>query len=245
MVKSLPPPAFVLLFAGLAVAQSGEPIAPDPIAPADNNPGGQLPTPPIDKHIFGILPNYGTTQSTDTYQPITVGQKMKIAANDSFDWSSFVAAAGFAGLYQMENSNPSFGQGVSGYAKRFGTAFGDTLIGNMFQEGIIPSVFHQDPRYFRLGEGSFRHRLFYALEQIMVARMDSGKKTFNFSEWGGSAVATAISNAYYPNSRDVSDNVQRVLVACAADAFTNVGKEFWPDIKRRFHRHKEQNEASH
>lgn len=170
---------------------------------------------------------------------------MTIAAKDSFDWPAYVTAAGFSGLYQLENSNPSFGQGVAGYAHRFATAYGDQMIGNMFQEGIIPAVFHQDPRYFRLGEGTFRHRLFYALEQIMVARMDSGKKTFNFSEWGGAAAAAAVSNAYYPNSRDWDDNLQKMVIACATDAFSNVGKEFWPDIKAYFHRHREQKDTSH
>jgi hypothetical protein len=230
----------VFLLPGLATAQTGD----STIAPVDNNLAGLPTTPaPIDKHIFGVLPNYRTTENSFPYQPLTAKQKLTIAAKDSFDWPAYVTAAGFSGLYQMENQNKAFGQGLSGYAKRFGTAYGDQMIANMFQEGIIPAVFHQDPRYFRLGEGSFRHRLFYALEQVMVARMDSGKKTFNFSEWGGAAVGTAISNAYYPNTRDLNDNVQKVLIAVATDAFSNVGKEFWPDIKRHFQRHR--NDASH
>jgi hypothetical protein len=229
----------VFLFSGLAAAQSSD----SSIAPVDNNVAGQPIPPPIDKHIFGVLPNYRTTENSFPYQPLTAKQKLTIAAKDSFDWPGYVTAAGFAGLYQMENQNRAFGQGVSGYAKRFATAYGDQMIANMFQEGIIPAVFHQDPRYFRLGEGAFRHRLFYALEQVMVARMDSGKKTFNFSEWGGAAAGTAISNAYYPNTRDLNDNVQKLLISVATDAFSNVGKEFWPDIKRHFQRH--HNDASH
>jgi hypothetical protein len=230
----------VFLLPGLATAQSGD----STIAPVDNNLAGQPITPaPIDKHIFGVLPNYRTTENSFPYQPLTAKQKLTIAAKDSFDWPAYVTAAGFSGLYQMENQNKAFGQGLSGYAKRFATAYGDQMIANMFQEGIIPAVFHQDPRYFRLGEGSFRHRLFYALEQVMVARMDSGKKTFNFSEWGGAAAGAAIGNAYYPNTRDLNDNVQKVLIAVATDAFSNVGKEFWPDIKRHFQRHR--NDASH
>ncbi|HLI85028.1 MAG TPA: hypothetical protein VKV17_13985 [Bryobacteraceae bacterium] len=227
------------LFCGLAAAQSQD----STIAPLDNSVAGQPVPAPIDKHIFGVLPNYRTTENSYPYQPLTARQKLTIAAKDSFDWPAYVTAAGFAGLYQLENSNPSFRQGVSGYAKRFATAYGDQMLGNMFQEGIVPAIIHQDPRYFRLGEGTVRHRLFYALEQVMVARMDSGKKTFNFSEWGGAAAMTAISNAYYPNSRDWDDNLQKMVIAVATDAFSNVGKEFWPDIKRRLHRHREPGEA--
>ena len=78
---------------------------------------------------------------------------MTIAGKDSFDWPVYPTAAAFATLYQLENQNPSFGQGMSGYAKRFAAAYGDQMIGNMMTEGIVPSLLHQDPRYFRLGEG--------------------------------------------------------------------------------------------
>src|ERR1700690_4402078 len=98
------------------------------------------------------------------------------------------------------------------------------MIGNMMTEGIVHSLLHQDPRYFRIGEGSKRLRMRYALSRIMVTRTDSGGSTFNFPEWGGNALAVAISNAYYPDTRTVNDNVQKLLIACATDAFSNVLK---------------------
>jgi hypothetical protein len=233
---------FCLIFTGFATAQTPDP----PVLPQD---GSQLAVPPAtapeDKRIFGVLPNYRTTENSIPFHPITAKQKLTIAAKDSFDWPAYVTAGLFASLYQLENQNPAFGQGVAGYAKRAATAYGDQMIGNMFQEGIIPAVFHQDPRYFRLGEGSTMHRTWYALTRVIVARMDSGKETFNFSEWGGAMAVAAISNAYYPNTRNVNDNVQKVFIACATDAFSNVAKEFWPDIKRRLKRHHEPTEASH
>jgi hypothetical protein len=66
--------------------------------------------------------------------------------------------------------------------------------------------------------------------------MDSGRKTFNFSEWGGNAIGAAISNAYYPDDRTVADNVQKLLVSVATDTFSNVMKEFWPDVKHWWQR---------
>src|SRR5277367_949420 len=105
--------------------------------------------PTEDKRIAGILPNYRTTDGTVPYEPITAKQKLGIAAKDSFDWPAYVLSASFAGFYQLENSNPSFGQGAAGYARRFGTALGDQCIGNMMAEGFVPAAFHQDPRYFQ------------------------------------------------------------------------------------------------
>jgi hypothetical protein len=232
--------ALGVLFVSAALGQqAGDPPAdsstPPAVQPAQNAPVQA----PEDKRIFGVLPNNRTTENSIPFQRITGKQKMTIAYKDSFDWPVYPTSALFATLYQLENQNPSFGQGMAGYAKRFGTAYGDQMIGNMMTEGIVPAVFHQDPRYFRLGVGSGKSRAWYALTRIFVARMDSGRNTFNFSEWGGNATAAAISNAYYPDTRDWNDNVQKLLIACATDAFSNVLKEFWPDVKRKLHHHKE------
>jgi hypothetical protein len=229
--------AVLLLPAGLGLAQTDAPA----VLPQDNT-AAPAAAPDVDKRIFGVLPNYRTTENSFPFQPITRKQKMTIAAKDSFDWPAYLIAGSFAGLYQLDGQNPSFGQGLAGYAKRAGTAYGDQVIGNMFQEGIIPALGHQDPRYFRLGEGSRKHRAVYALSQVMVARMDSGRRMFNFSEWGGAAAVAAISNAYYSDSRNVSDNVQKVLTSVATDAFSNVAKEFWPDIKHYLQHRRERKE---
>jgi hypothetical protein len=233
-----------LLAAGFLIAcaafgqPANDPPAPTPVVPTQNQPVQA----PEDKRIFGVLPNNRTTENSIPFHKITGWQKMTIAAKDSFDWPVYPTAALFATLYQLDNQNPSFGQGMEGYAKRFGTAYGDQMLGNMMTEGIVPAVFHQDPRYFRLGEGTKKARTWYALTRIVVARMDSGRNTFNFSEWGGNATAVAISNAYYPDTRDWNDNLQKLLIACATDAFSNVLKEFWPDVKRKLHHHHDSDE---
>jgi len=222
--------AWGILYAAVLPAQQ----APDPsVLPA---PPAQAPPvqAPEDKRIFGVLPNNRTTEASIPFHRITAKQKMTIAFKDSFDWPVYPTAAAFAALYQLEDQNHSFGQGVVGYAKRFGTAYGDQMIGNMMTEGIVPSLVHQDPRYFRIGEGSKKSRAWYALTRIVIDKTDSGRSTFNLPEWGGNALAVAISNAYYPDTRNVSDNVQKLLIACATDAFSNVLKEFWPDVKRHF-----------
>jgi hypothetical protein len=228
------------LTAGMAPAQQA---ADPPVGDTAEPTIAPVPNPPVqapeDKRIFGVLPNNRTTESSIPFHKITGSQKMTIAYKDSFDWPVYPTSALFATLYQLEDQNPSFGEGLAGYSKRFATAYGDQMIGNMMTEGIVPAVFHQDPRYFRRGEGSGKSRVLYALSRIVVARMDSGRNTFNFSEWGGNAAAAAISNAYYPDTRNWNDNLQKLLIACATDAFSNVLKEFWPDVKRKLHHHRD------
>jgi hypothetical protein len=205
-----------------------------PIPPASIAPVAAPVAPVEDKRIFGVVPNNRTTEESLPFEPITASHKMYIASKDSFDWPAYPTAAAFASLYQLENQNPSFGQGMAGYGKRFGTAVGDQIIGNMMTEGIMPSLLREDPRYFRLGTGTGWHRASYALTRILVTKNDSGHKGFNFAEVTGNAIAVAISNAYYPDTRNASDNIQKLAIQLATDAFSNVMKEFWPDVKRAF-----------
>ena len=229
--RTLPVVLGCFLLTGMAFAQSD---SPDSSAPASVAPATQAPATPEDKRIFGVIPNYRTAEASNGFEPITPKQKMTIACKDSFDWPVYPTAAAFATLYQLENQNPSFGQGMSGYAKRLAGSIGDQTVGNMMTEGIMPSLLREDPRYFRLGDGSVWHRTGYALSRIFVTRTDSGHTTFNFSEWGGNAVAVALSNTWYPDTRMASDNAQKLLIQCATDAFSQVLKEFWPDVKRHF-----------
>lgn len=236
--------ALMLLPAGVR-AQSPDPgnakpadaaAQPDAKAPPQTGPGE-----PQDKRVFGVFPNYRTTDSSRPFVPLTAKQKFTIGLKDSFDWPVYITSGAFAALYQLENQNPSFGQGLKGYARRYGTALADQTIGNMMTESIMPSMLHEDPRYFRIGHGSVRHRALYAMTRIFVTRTDSNQRTFNFAEVLGNSAAVAISNAYYPDTRDVSDNVERLGIALATDAFSQVMKEFWPDVKHwMFHRHEPQ-----
>ncbi len=223
-----------IVASGLACGQPAEssPSEPDTSVSASSPPANVAPVP--DKRIFGVLPNYRTAEDTGEYQRLTAKQKFRIATKDSTDWPGFLVAAGFAGLYQLENSNPDFGQGLKGYAHRYATAYGDQVIGNFMTEGMLPSVLHEDPRYFRHPSGTVKGRIAYAVSRILVTRTDSGSTRFNYSEIVGNSIATGISNLYYPESRTISDNVEKLGVQLATDAFSNVLKEFWPDIKRKW-----------
>jgi hypothetical protein len=191
-----------------------------------------------DKRILGVLPNYRTVEDSRPFSPITAKRKFTIAAKDSFDYPVYFISGAFAALYQLDNQNPSFGQGLEGYGKRYAAAYGDQAIGNILTEGLVPTLFREDPRYFRRGSGKTGSRLRYAITRVFLSRTDKGNWGFNYAEWVGNGAAAAISNLYYPSdTRNFHDNLEKVSVSVATDAFSNILKEFWPDVKRKLHKH--------
>jgi hypothetical protein len=201
------------------------------ICQQSNDPGESA-----NKRIFWIIPNFRTSPTLTEYKPLRAREKFKIARQDSFDRGTVALALLFAGDAQLSNSNPSFGQGVKGYAHYFGTAYGDFLIGDYLTEGIYPTLLHQDPRYFRRGKGSFVSRLGYSAGQIFLTHGDTGRTQFNFSEIAGNTTAVAVSMAYYPENRNVGDGVSKLGIQLGVDMASNILKEFAPDIGRKFSR---------
>ena len=194
------------------------------------------PPEPRNKRIFFIIPNYRTFPSLTYYKPLTAKEKFKIASQDAFDPGTFVLAAAIAGEGQLSNSNPSFGQGVKGYAHYWATSYADFASGDYLTEAIYPTLLHQDPRYFRRGSGGAWARLGYAVGQIFWTHKDSGGTQFNFSEVAGNATSVAMSNAYYREGRNATDAATRLVTQLGIDAASNVLKEFWPDISNKFSR---------
>jgi hypothetical protein len=187
-----------------------------------------------DKHAFGVLPNYRTAEGDQPYSPITTKQKFKIAWSDTIDGPSFALAAMFSSISQINDTDPSFGQGVKGYAHRYATGLTDQIVGNFLTEATMPTLFHQDPRYFRKGHGSVISRVGWAVSRSVVARNDSGAYNFNFAEFVGNGMVAALGNSYYPDERGLSPTMQRMFTQIGTDTISQVLKEFWPDVKRKF-----------
>ncbi len=196
------------------------------------------PPEPVHKRILWIIPNYRTFPTLREYKPIDARRKFGIAVEDSFDPGTFVLAAAFAGESQITHATPEFGQGVAGFARYYATSYADLVVGNFMTEAIYPTIFRQDPRYFRRGTGSAVSRLGYAAGQIFWTHRDSGGSQFNFSEIGGNATAVALSSVYYPGSHDASVSVSKFGLQIGVDMISNILKEFWPDLDRKFSRKK-------
>jgi hypothetical protein len=187
-----------------------------------------------DKRIFGVLPNYRTARTSTEYVPLTARQKLYIGAKDSTDYPIYFISGAFAALNQIDDTNASFGQGMKGYGKRYAASFADQAIGNMMAESLVPIALHEDPRYFQLMTGPKKRRTLYAMSRIFVTKTDSGGSRINTSELLGNGIAVGISNLYYRDGRNVNDNMEKWGTQIATDMFSNVLKEFWPDIKRRY-----------
>jgi hypothetical protein len=210
---------------------SEPPAAVSPAKPIDENKPGAK----VNDRIFGVIPNYRTVED-ERLEPtrLGTGEKFKLGLQDSFDYFAYPAAGVFAGIDMAQRQTQSFGQGAAGFAKYYGAAFADQTIGNMMSESVFPSVLKQDPRYFPLAKGGFWKRSGYAISREWITRNDSGKNGFNYSELGGNAAAVAISNAYYPpENRTASNNAYKYAQQIGLDAFFNILKEFWPDIRHK------------
>ena len=215
-----------MVFTGILAAQDS----------ADRSGVVPNPNPAPAKRLFGIIPNYRTSPTLANYIPMTKAQKFKLATDDSFDRGTFVLAAAFAGESQLTRANPSFGNGVEGYAHYFVTSFADWAIGDYMTEAVFPTVFHQDPRYFRKGTGSAISRLGYAVEQIFWTHTDSGGHMFNFSEILGNSAAVAVSQAYYPENRSAGSAAGKLGIQVGVDMASNIMKEFYPEVRRKLRR---------
>lgn len=189
--------------------------------------------------LFGVIPNYTTVETEDQFGPLGTKGKFMLAVDSSFDPYTFPFIGFIALIGQAENSEPSYGQGLKGYAKRYGTSYGDAIIGTFMTTSVAPSLLHQDPRYFQLGTGSIFHRSMYSVSRIFVTRTDSGGRQFNYSEIGGNLVAAGISNIYHPaQDRTLSNTMSVWATDVLWDAVADEAKEFWPDIRRRLHKSK-------
>jgi hypothetical protein len=201
------------------------------------------PSQPVeDKRAFGVIPNYKTAEGSAEFEPLTVKQKFTIAAQDSFDYPVFATTAFFTGISQLSGDNNSvYGQGAKGFAHRYGIEYADQTLGNFFPEAIIPSLFHDDPRYFRKGVGSVHGRLLYALTRMVVGKSDAGVWVFNSPEIVGNIAAASLASTYHPHERTTGDIFSEASNFWESDAAGNIIKEFWPDVKRHFRKH--QNDA--
>lgn len=163
------------------------------------------------------------------------GEKFRLFVDDSIDPVTFLGAAWGAGTGQLQNEDPSYGQGASGYGKRMAAEMADNATGDFFGIFVYPTLFHQDPRYYRIGHGSAGGRLGHALEHSFVATSDSGKHIFNFSEWCTTITTKLVTNLYHPDSqRGAGPTATRVGFSVANDMGWDVLREFWPEIAHRF-----------
>lgn len=151
------------------------------------------------QRILGVMPNFNTTNLHNA-APLSKEQKFQLALKGAVDPFAFVAAGLDAGLGQWEKDTPGYGYGATGYAQRVEAAYLDAFDGAIMGDALLPSLLHQDPRYFRQGVGSFGSRFMHAIASAYRCKDDDGRWTWNYSNLLGNLAAGGIANAYYAPS---------------------------------------------
>ena len=220
----------------VAPARAGDlPDAPDAIAEGQASPAATPEGPQQTKRILGIVPNFRSVSAGVVLPPQTAKEKFKTGIEDSFDYSAVIFVGIQAGIAQATKSYPAFHQGAAGYARYYWHTFADQADENLMVESILPTVTHEDSRYYTLGHGGFVKRSIYAGSRILITRKDDGGPTLNVSEVVGAGAAAGISTAYYPGQYDTwTKTGQRWLTNLILDGATLYVKEFWPDINKKF-----------
>ena len=151
------------------------------------------------QRVFGIIPNFYVVYDKDHAVPLTAKLKFRLAFKVASDPIT-AAGVGFLSAVQQAGDTPDFGQGWDAFGKRFGANAADGFTDIMIGGAILPSLLHQDPRYFYQGTGSTKSRMMHAMKNPFVCKGDNGKWQPNFSSLGGDLGSAAISNLYYPKS---------------------------------------------
>ena len=178
------------------------------------------------QRLLGVIPDFYTSYIWDA-APLNARQKFDLATHTVIDPIGFAAVGIVAGSQQASNAYGQYGQGAQGYAKRYGADYADVFIGRMLSSAVLPSILHQDPRYFYKGSGTRRERAVYALSRVIVTRGDDGRSEFNYSRILGDFAAGGISNAYHPsNDRGIGLTISNGFIDLGGNAADNLLREF-------------------
>jgi hypothetical protein len=147
---------------------------------------------------FGIIPNFYAVYASDP-APMNTDLKFRLALRVARDPFTFTGVALLAGVGQAAGS-PHYVQGAKGYGERFGANYANSLTDIMLDGAILPSLLHQDPRYYYKGTGTTKSRAAHVLYSLFVTKGDNGRLQPNYSELGGDLMSAAVSNLYYPRA---------------------------------------------
>ncbi len=180
------------------------------------------------QRLLGVLPNFFVSYHW-TAPALTTRQKFSLSTHNAADPGNLLLVGTTAGVQQATNAFPGYHQGATGYGKRYGADLANLVVGTYMGGAVLPSLFHQDPRYFYKGTGSVRSRFFYAVSTAFVCRGDNGHRQPAFAGMLGDLSAGAISNLYYARSdrQGAGLTFENGFLAIAGDAMNNVVQEFF------------------
>jgi hypothetical protein len=178
-----------------------------------------------EQRVFGIFPNFYVVY-THNAAPLTTKLKFQLAFKTATDPVTIIGVAVLAGINQAGDT-PDYVQGAEGYAERFGAAAADNFSDIMIGGAILPSLLHQDPRYYYQGTGTKKSRALHALSSPFICKGDNGKLQPNYSSVGGDLASAALSNAYYPPSNRGAGLVfENLIISTGERMLSGIIQEF-------------------
>jgi hypothetical protein len=178
-----------------------------------------------EQRVLGIFPNFYVVYTPNPV-PLTTKLKYELALRTTIDPVNILATAAFAGFNQAGDT-PNYEEGARGYAQRFGATFADGVTDIMIGGAILPSILHQDPRYFYQGTGTVKSRAWHAVSTAFLCPGDNGHTQFNYSSIGGDLASGALSNLYYPPSNRGAGLVfYNALLSAAGRSVDALAQEF-------------------
>lgn len=158
------------------------------------------------QRILRFIPNTNVTYEPHA-EPLTARMKFHLAYKSLTNPVFVARTAAWAGVQQARDNPSGWRQGAEGYEKRLGAGFVDATTGSLITNAILPSLLHQDPRYFYQGTGTKWSRARHAMLATFICKGDNGVWQPNYSQLGGDLIGYSLSTAYYPSSDRTAGHV--------------------------------------
>jgi len=187
----------------------------------------------LKQRVLGVLPNFYTSYQWHA-APLNARQKLELTARAGTDPVFLGTTAITAGIEQARNDFPEYGPGPAGYWRRYGAAYGDAVIGRFMGSVVFASLFHQDPRYFVMTNGSWERRAWHAVASTVIQRGDNYHWQPAYSHLLGAATTGLIASTYHPGSSPGKIVLNTTVLDLGNKAANNLVREF---VLRHLARH--------
>ncbi|HTV09704.1 MAG TPA: carboxypeptidase-like regulatory domain-containing protein [Candidatus Aquilonibacter sp.] len=177
------------------------------------------------QRVLGVVPSFYVVYAKN---PVAMPASLKfnLAIKAETDTVTFMGAALLAGIHQAADT-PAYQQGLKGFGQRYGAAYAGGVSDILIGGAILPTLLHQDPRYFYDGQGTKRQRIIHALSAVFLTHGDNGRIEFNYSGLGGDMASAALANTYYPSvNRGAHLFLANWAVLSAGRAANTLAQEF-------------------
>jgi len=191
--------------------------------------------------VLGFIPNYLVTYYHHT-APLTAKQKFQLTFKTVFNPFTLGLTTAFVGGEQAAGMYSGYGTEEKSFSKRFGAAYTTLGVGAFLSDALLPSILHQDPRFYYKANGSVGSRFLYAITRSFICKGDNGHWQPDFSAVLGHFAAGGIANLYLPqqNRTGWGTTLENGMIGIGFDAFANILQEFvlpkvTPALSHRIH----------